>query len=88
MHNGTQANLSIGEYIKIEDLYYGMILPSGNDAATLLAYYYGYWIDKSCTFPKMIFTKYKKFDYEDKKKHENLFIKKFMHFINDSVIKK
>lgn len=40
-----------------------MMLPSGNDAAALLAYYYGCWLDKSWTFPKMIFTKYKKIDY-------------------------
>jgi serine-type D-Ala-D-Ala carboxypeptidase (penicillin-binding protein 5/6) len=43
---GTSADLSIGQYIKLRDLYYGLMLPSGNDAASNLAFYYGYWLDK------------------------------------------
>jgi len=36
-HNGTSAELKIGKYIRIYDLFYGTMLPSGNDAAYLLA---------------------------------------------------
>ncbi len=64
------------------------MLPSGNDAASLLAYYYGVWLDKGSTLPNMIFTKFKKIDFEDRQKHCNLFIKKFMHYINETIIKK
>jgi D-alanyl-D-alanine carboxypeptidase len=43
---GTSANLkygifsiiySVGEIINLMDLFYGMMLPSGNDAATVIA---------------------------------------------------
>jgi D-alanyl-D-alanine carboxypeptidase len=36
-HSGTTADLKVGKYIKIYDLFYGAMLPSGNDAAYLLA---------------------------------------------------
>ena len=38
---GTTACLSEGDQLKVEDLYYGMMLPSGNDAAYTLAEFYG-----------------------------------------------
>lgn len=34
---GTSAELESKEWITIEDLLYGLMLPSGNDAATVLA---------------------------------------------------
>jgi D-alanyl-D-alanine carboxypeptidase len=34
---GTTANLRAGEHIRVRDLFYGMMLPSGNDAAVTLA---------------------------------------------------
>jgi D-alanyl-D-alanine carboxypeptidase (penicillin-binding protein 5/6) len=34
---GTIANLQRLEWISVQDLLYGMMLPSGNDAANLLA---------------------------------------------------
>lgn len=49
--SGTQAGLAIGKYLRIEDLYYAMMLPSGNDAALNLAYYYGYFMGKKDRFP-------------------------------------
>ena len=39
-----------------------MMLPSGNDAAALLGFYYGYWLDKEGTFPNLIFNKARKVD--------------------------
>ena len=34
---GTSAQLKFGKWLKLEDLLYGAMLPSGNDAAYLLA---------------------------------------------------
>jgi len=34
---GTTANLKVGDRIKVWDLFYGMMLPSGNDAAWAIA---------------------------------------------------
>ena len=38
---GTTANLYTGDKLTIEQLFYGMMLPSGNDAAHCLAKYFG-----------------------------------------------
>jgi len=38
---GTTAGLWFGDMLSIKDLLYGMMLPSGNDAAFLLARYFG-----------------------------------------------
>ena len=38
---GTTANLREGDVLNIEQLCYGMMLPSGNDAAYALAEYFG-----------------------------------------------
>ena len=35
--NGTTAGLKYGKWLRLEDLLYGAMLPSGNDAAYLLA---------------------------------------------------
>ena len=35
--NGTSAQLKEGTWVKLYDLLYGAMLPSGNDAAYLLA---------------------------------------------------
>ena len=35
--NGTTANLISQAWISVEDLLYGLMLPSGNDAAVVLA---------------------------------------------------
>jgi D-alanyl-D-alanine carboxypeptidase len=38
---GTTAKLKAGKYIKLYDLLFGTMLPSGNDAATLLSEIFG-----------------------------------------------
>jgi D-alanyl-D-alanine carboxypeptidase len=38
---GTTANLCFGDQIKLIDLLYGLMLPSGNDAAFAIAEYFG-----------------------------------------------
>lgn len=39
--NGTSARLVEGVFVKLYDLLYGTMLPSGNDAAYLLAEVFG-----------------------------------------------
>lgn len=50
---GSLANLSEDKYISLKDLYRGLMLPSGNDAAALLSFYYGYWVDQEQPFPNL-----------------------------------
>ena len=38
---GTSAQLQAGDKMSVYELYYGMMLPSGNDAAQSLAIYFG-----------------------------------------------
>lgn len=38
---GSTANLKTGDTLTLNDLFYGMMLPSGNDAATTIAEYVG-----------------------------------------------
>ena len=38
---GTTANLSENDWITIEDLLYGLMLPSGNDSAMVIAENFG-----------------------------------------------
>ena len=38
---GTNANLEAGDILSVEQLLYGLMLPSGNDAAFALAQYFG-----------------------------------------------
>lgn len=42
---GSKMNLVPGEEVSVENLLYGMMLPSGNDAAYTLAYYYPGGVD-------------------------------------------
>lgn len=39
--NGSDADLKIGETVTLESLFYACMLPSGNDAASVIAYYLG-----------------------------------------------
>lgn len=39
--NGTSANLREGDILTVHELMYGMMLPSGNDAAQALAIHFG-----------------------------------------------
>lgn len=43
---GTSADLLAGDKLTIRELLYGMMLPSGNDAAESLAIYFGSYILK------------------------------------------
>jgi serine-type D-Ala-D-Ala carboxypeptidase (penicillin-binding protein 5/6) len=41
LQDGTTAGLSYNDVLSVKDLLYGMMLPSGNDAATALAEAFG-----------------------------------------------
>lgn len=41
MQTGTTASLREGDHLTLEQLFYGMMLPSGNDAAYALAEHFG-----------------------------------------------
>ncbi len=69
MTSGSSAKLIGDRYISLNDLYYAMMLPSGNDAASELAFYYGYWLDQANSFPNLIFSKFRKIDLRDKLKY-------------------
>ena len=61
---GTSACLQTGDYLSIEKLLYGLMLPSGNDAAFALAQYFGYKIfQKKYTHADMTKIKSFQFDY-------------------------
>lgn len=87
LNTGTSADLRQNKFILLRDVYYGMMLPSGNDAASLLAFYYGYWLDKEGTFPNLIFSKSRKVDLKVKIKYCNLLTKRFIQYVNDKIIK-
>lgn len=81
------ANLKVNEYISIEDLYYGLMLPSGNDAACILAFYYGFWLSRAKEayyFGKNI----RKEDICSDLKYFELYTKKFVQFMNNVIVKK
>jgi D-alanyl-D-alanine carboxypeptidase len=44
---GTSANLKEGDQFPLNDLFYGLMLPSGNDAAYALAEHFGSLIQRS-----------------------------------------
>jgi serine-type D-Ala-D-Ala carboxypeptidase (penicillin-binding protein 5/6) len=44
---GSSANLNAGEKVPVRELLYGLMLPSGNDAATALAEHFGERLGKS-----------------------------------------
>lgn len=50
--NGSDADLKIGETVTLESLLYACLLPSGNDAASAIAYYLGNG-DMQAFFDKM-----------------------------------
>ena len=45
--SGTSAELVVGDLLSIEQLLYGLMLPSGNDAAVALAKWGGALINKT-----------------------------------------
>ena len=73
----------------LKDLYYGLMLPSGNDAAMVLAAYYGSWLMGNGMFPSYVWkiNAVKKESLISKKKYLGLYVKKFMGYVNEKVVK-
>lgn len=46
--NGTSAHLKLDSRISIYDCLHGLLLPSGNDAAVVLATAFGKWLYFTC----------------------------------------
>jgi hypothetical protein len=46
-NNGTSACLKVHSWVFLKDLFYGIMLPSGNDAAHLMAEFMGYVLLRS-----------------------------------------
>ena len=80
------ANLKPNHYISILDLYYALMLPSGNDAACVLAFYYGGWLVTKKTFLGHQKST-KKEAIGDRMKYYQLYLKKFVQFMNNFVVK-
>lgn len=45
--NGTSACLREGDQLSLNQLFYGLMLPSGNDAAYCLAEYFGQYLNEN-----------------------------------------
>ena len=43
---GTSANFKEGDSVRLVDLIFGLMLPSGNDASLALANFFGYFLSK------------------------------------------
>ena len=54
---GTSARLKANSYISVLNLLYGLMLPSGNDAAITLAMIFGQYIMISKTLSNKFFSK-------------------------------
>ena len=83
---GTLAHLLPDQFITLTDLYYGLMLPSGNDAALILASYYGSWLARAVNqsgLPKMS----RKDSLDGNSTHSKVFSKKFIHFMNKILVK-
>ena len=67
---GTTAELEVGDMLTIEDLLYALMLPSGNDAATVLAECVGKIIQRhkkkpSCLPPAKTFVRHMNILYKE-----------------------
>lgn len=82
---GTMAYLSPNEYLSLIDLYYGLMLPSGNDAACILAAYYGSWLLSSTEYFK-VSKAFRKCNIENLK-HSKLYSKKFIQYLNSYIVR-
>ena len=83
---GTSANLTPNEFITLKDLYYGLMLPSGNDAAFILASYYGCWLLADIT--KTRTSKVLRVEtLGDKATHLKMYVQKFMQYMNRVLVK-
>lgn len=63
------------------------MLPSGNDAALLLAYYYGFWLGKADKIPAYQWKKQRSESLEGKRKYSKIYLSRFMHYLNSNLVK-
>lgn len=80
--SGTQSGLLVGKWITLDQVYYALMLPSGNDAALNLAYYYGYLLGRKEGFKDHEWKNEKNFSLEGKKKYNRLYLARFIAYMN------
>lgn len=62
-------------------------MPSGNDAALVLAYYYGYWLERTDKFPSFQWKKVASFTLKGRQKYNKIYLSRFMNYVNTYLIK-
>jgi D-alanyl-D-alanine carboxypeptidase (penicillin-binding protein 5/6) len=77
-HLGTTAELKPNTWINLWDLLYGAMLPSGNDAAFLLAEVFGYWSEHKTDLEHSKINKI----IDLTNMHTNLFVGDFISMMN------
>lgn len=77
-HPGTTAELKPNTWINVWDLLYGAMLPSGNDAAFLLAEVVGYWSEHKTDLEQSKINKI----IDLTNMHTNLFVGDFISMMN------
>ena len=76
---GTSACLREGDIFTVEDLCYGLMLPSGNDAAFVLAKYFGKMLFEKKGYTEKEKTRIKSFEFDN----HNIFVKYFLREMNE-----
>lgn len=76
---GTSATLREGDVLTAEQLLYGLMLPSGNDAAFALAKHFGHFIFKKKRYAKDELESIKSFQFNN----HSWYVKYFLHEMNE-----
>ena len=77
--SGTSARLQEGDILTVEDLCYGLMLPSGNDAAFVLAKYFGKLLFEKKGYTEKDKTRIRSFEFDN----HNTFVKYFLREMNE-----
>ena len=76
---GTSAELIVGDCLTVEELLYGMMLPSGNDAAFVLAKHFGKFIFEKKLYNERHKTQIKSYEFDN----HSTFVKYFLKEMNE-----
>ena len=77
---GTSARLKKGDVLTIEQLLYGMLLPSGNDAAFVLAKYFGRLIYEKKNYDERDQARIRSYQFN----YHPYYVKYFLKHMNDN----
>ena len=79
---GTTANLQTGDILTVDQLLYGLMLPSGNDAAFALAQHFGKMLYKK-KYTRADINKIKSFQFD----YHPYYAKYFLKEMNDYAVR-